>query len=631
MLAEGVTEADICANHPRPSPEDVRIRGDRQVMHGSTPPRTVVSNMNRPMISATRGAVGGLVVALLALDGCSGSAARAVRPTAPTFANATGSATCKVEEGRNEPFIVDWPAEKRSDLEVAAKQRIPVVAYGCNSLRLLTECEVEGTYSFVGVTEKEEVIRLADSDEVRANLPFSGAALAGKLSADLQRGSTVDIAFAIIGKRVSAKARVERPSLRGECSGATHFVRSTTVGAFTMQVSTRGKIRAAADVFGFSASGDSASSRDAQSRDGDLTACRTSTSEATEPVSKCGAPLRLELRPIREAESASTAEPSVGKAAARESAFADVLPHACPTGLVADDAGKCARPTASAPHVCTPGNASDCEEQCKRGSSTSCALFARMLQLGRGTKQDLARALTLYDGACKAGAMPACGRLGELLVAAKHPDEGVTLMKRSCEGGWVDGCNLLGTYLTASGQAGKVDVFALFKRSCAGGAAEGCWSLGTLFQEGVGVRKNDADALGYFSLACDGGARLGCASYAKAIDEGRGTTSDPIKAASVLQSSCERGFSDSCSALGAMYFQGHGVSKDVAKGVSLLQRACDSEDRGSCFVLGQRFANGIGVTADSARASTLYERACEGGIDLACRAAIDLRGRGGRP
>ncbi len=562
-------------------------------------------------------------LALLTFGCGSGSAASSVRPPPPTFASATSSATCKVEEGRNEPFIVDWPADKRTDLEVAAKQRIPVVAYSCNSLRVLPECEVDGTYAFVGVTEKEEVIRLADSDEVRANLPFSGSALAGKLSADLQRGSTIDIAFAIIGKRVSTKARVERPSLRGECNGATHFVRATTVGAFAMQVSTRGKVRAAVDVFGFSASGDSASSRDTQSRDGELAACRTSSADASEAALKCAAPLRLELRPIREATNPSGD-------AARESRFADVIPHACPTGLVSDDAGKCARPTATAPHVCTPGNAADCEEQCTRGSATSCALFARMLQLGRGAKQDLGRALTLYDSACKAGAMPACGRLGELLVAAKHP-EGVTLMKRSCEAGWVDGCNLLGTYLTASGQAGKGDVFALFKRSCAGGAAEGCWSLGTLFQEGVGVRKNDAEALGYFALGCDGGARLGCVSYAKFIDEGRGTTSDPAKAVAILESSCERGFSDACSALAAMYFQGRGVAKDAVKGISLLQRACDGDDRGSCFVLGQRVATGVGVTADAARAATLYERACEGGIDLACRAALDLRGGVSRP
>ena len=152
-------------------------------------------------------------LALLALGAC-GQGARALRPDSPTFASATHSSSCVISEGRNEPFIVDWPADKRSDLEVAVKQKIPVVAYDCDHLRVLPDCELGGGYQFIGVTEKEEVIQLEDSDEVRGNLPFSGAGLVAKAGAELQRGSTIDIAYAIIGKRVSSRPRVARRCLR---------------------------------------------------------------------------------------------------------------------------------------------------------------------------------------------------------------------------------------------------------------------------------------------------------------------------------------------------------------------------------------------------------------------------------
>jgi TPR repeat protein len=58
-----------------------------------------------------------------------------------------------------------------------------------------------------------------------------------------------------------------------------------------------------------------------------------------------------------------------------------------------------------------------------------------------------------------------------------------------------------------------------------GGDAEGCWSLGMLFEQGLGVRQNDMEAMHAYELACDGGAKLGCVSVAKMIDTGRGAAS----------------------------------------------------------------------------------------------------------
>lgn len=567
------------------------------------------------------------------VSACVGGAAQVARPKEKTFDDVMSREGCTLGAGRNEPFVVDWPADKRSDLEVALKQRIPVVSYDCKQLRVLDECELDGSYRFVGVTQKEEAVRLDNSDEVRANLPFSGAGLVGKLGGELERGSTIDIAFSIIGKRTSTRARVARDQLRGECAGATHFVRGMTLGAFAMSVGTRAKVVAVADVFQVAGGkAGSASSRDAKSRDGDLAACKTSTPDADAPTPQCGAVIKLDLRTIGAPENTPAAVPSqpTGKPAAGASPLPpDATPVVCPFGLVATELGTCAHASPATPHVCNPTDPSECEAECGRGSATSCALFARMLQLGNGVKKDDARAVKLYDQACAKGSMPACGRLGELFLAAKHDDEGGALLKRSCEAGWVTACDLLGKHLLVRGA--KTDVFALFKRACDGGDAEGCWSLGLLFREGLGVRQNDAESIRHFQLACEGGAKLGCVDFAKLLDAGRGAPADTPRAVRLLEGSCDRGFSDACDALSLWHFTGHGVAKDVAKGVVLLQRACDGTAHAACFVLGQRYENGVGVTRDPARALPLYERACSSGFVPACEAALALKPKPATP
>jgi uncharacterized protein len=545
-----------------------------------------------------------------------------VRPPAPTFADATGSTSCAIAQGRNEPFIVDWPADKRSDLDVALKQRIPVVAYDCNQLRLLTDCELEGSYKFIGVTEKEEVVRLEGTDELHANLPFSAF---GRVGGAVDRGLVIDVAYAIVGKSSSSRAKVRAPELHGECAGATHFIRGMTLGAFAMKRNAHGTVGAAADFFGQGvASAQSSDSRNAESRDGDLSSCKSSSASAEGPPAQCGAAIKLELRAIEPAMAEGGAGPA--KAVDPDS-VPDLIPVACPAGLVPTDQDRCVHPSDGAPHLCTPHDPVDCDRQCSRGSAASCSLLARMLQLGDGIAKDPMRAVTLYAKACDAGTAPACGRLGEALLTSPKEPDGVSLLGKSCSSGWIRACTILGNHEVRAHGAKNVDVYAILRRACDAGDASGCWTLGQMFTEGLGVAKNEAEALRYYRASCEGDAKLGCSSYAQALDAGRGTAPDPAAAVKLLHGSCERGFSSSCDTLSLWYFQGHAVPRDLAKGVELLQRACDGTGSGSCLVLGQRYERGIDVPKDPKRALALYDAACTRGLEIACMAELNLRKR----
>lgn len=48
-----------------------------------------------------------------------------------------------------------------------------------------------------------------------------------------------------------------------------------------------------------------------------------------------------------------------------------------------------------------------------------------------------------------------------------------------------------------------------------GGDAAGCNFLGMAYQDGKGVRLDDAEALKYYEKACDLKEKMGCDNYAK--------------------------------------------------------------------------------------------------------------------
>jgi hypothetical protein len=187
----------------------------------------------------------GCFTAMIAATACTGGVGQAIRPDDPTYAAAASAGgRCLTPSSREAPLVVDWDLQSRGDLEVAMKRGIAVVAYDCKTLRVLPDCRVKGGYSFLGVTVKEQLLRLENADEVKANLPFSGAVLGAKLGASMARGSTLDVALVVIGKRVASRGTLTGAQLAGQCAGATHFVRAATVGAFVVKTGTRGKASA---------------------------------------------------------------------------------------------------------------------------------------------------------------------------------------------------------------------------------------------------------------------------------------------------------------------------------------------------------------------------------------------------
>src|SRR5262249_10720227 len=104
--------------------------------------------------------LGVIFVSAACASGCRpGGAAEAIRPADPTAAAALGETECRDVLSSAEPLVVDWKPEQRGDLEESMHDGVAVVAYSCQGLRLLKDCHIEGSYGFLGMTRREQVVR----------------------------------------------------------------------------------------------------------------------------------------------------------------------------------------------------------------------------------------------------------------------------------------------------------------------------------------------------------------------------------------------------------------------------------------------------------------------------------------
>jgi TPR repeat protein len=539
--------------------------------------------------------------AVLLTAGCGGaqSVAGHVRPQETTAAQALGEpeldeAACLDVSRGGRPLVVDLKPEQRGDLEVSMSQGIAIVGYDCKGLTLLPDCSAEGSYGFKGVVLKQQVIRLSDADEIKTNLPLSGATLAAKLEAELERGTTLDLATALVGNVTSTRMRLDRSELVGMCTGATHFVRAANIGAFAMQTGTEAEVASAAQVFGVGASGGSQSSKLTRVEDGRLEECRKANPDSAAPPGNCQALIRLRLLPILAEAAPSAAAPvaatppvAANAATVAETDEEDLDEEVCPEGLVFSE-GKCVAKEKTKLHVCDPANVDECRAECEKNEPTSCAHYARALKKGTGITADLAAAAKTYGQACELDHAGACSELGILTAQGQgvpqSDEQAVTLFERACQLGEANGCFNLGTmYYDGIGVTKDAKrAFELFEQACNAGKAAGCINVGIAYDDGDGVEQNPQEALKLFKRACEGDEPVGCFNLAFMHAKGSGTTVDQGQATRYYDRACELGHAKGCEQLARRYLEGNGVEKDEAKAAELKQKACELGEQKAC-------------------------------------------------
>jgi formylglycine-generating enzyme required for sulfatase activity len=248
------------------------------------------------------------VLVLGALTSCGGGKQASQSVRAPEL-DLTGESRCSVERSQSKPLIVEWPSADRLELESNVGQGLVVVRYvGCE-MSLLSRCSVSAGYVYHGATRDHDRVEMKDEDDLYANLPVYAAKFEGKL----RRSGRLTVDMNLVGRFEAERANVTTADLRGDCSGATHFVYGVTVGAFDFYAGGKAEIGGQVGIGGIGAGAQSQAERETLTTAGDEGACSRATTADRAPPEGCGALIRIEVVPIRAStspgEQASSPEP----------------------------------------------------------------------------------------------------------------------------------------------------------------------------------------------------------------------------------------------------------------------------------------------------------------------------------
>jgi hypothetical protein len=194
------------------------------------------------------------------------------------------------------PLIIEWAATDRASLESRLRRGLVVVRYEGCVVEVLRDCAAPaGGYDYLGITRKNDQISIRTTDELYANMPLTAVELEAKLA----KAGELNVSMALVGNYEAQRARFDISELQGRCQGATHVVAAAQVGAFAFYTGAAAEIGTEIEVENVAGvGGRSTASRDILNRDGDATACESSTPNDTAPPNECGALLRLELSAI---------------------------------------------------------------------------------------------------------------------------------------------------------------------------------------------------------------------------------------------------------------------------------------------------------------------------------------------
>ncbi|MEX1367330.1 MAG: hypothetical protein AB1Z98_29655 [Nannocystaceae bacterium] len=222
--------------------------------------------------------------------------------TTPDLAEQTGQSKCGVRASAAKPLVVEWPAADRAALEARATRGLVAVRYQGCEMEVMTNCTVDGAYSYLGLNMKREGVRIKSMDELYAQLPVGAVALEGKL----ERAGQLNVDMVIIGRKEAERSEFNERDLQGRCTEATHVITGLTVGAFSFYAGASAEIGAGVKVGNIGAGAASGSEREVLKQDGDEDSCGGANQDDMDAPQGCGALLRVEVVPIDRIFGAST-------------------------------------------------------------------------------------------------------------------------------------------------------------------------------------------------------------------------------------------------------------------------------------------------------------------------------------
>lgn len=195
--------------------------------------------------------------------------------TAPTMEGATGESKCSVRSSAAKPLVVEWPAAERAALEARAARGLVAVRYEGCEMEVLTNCTAAGAYSYLGLNQKREGVKIKNADELYAQLPVGAAGLEAKL----ERSGQLNVDMVIIGRKEADRSEFNERDLDGRCDDATHVITGLTVGAFSFYTGASAGVGAGVKIGQVGVGASSSSDQEVLKQDGNEDSCAMAEQE----------------------------------------------------------------------------------------------------------------------------------------------------------------------------------------------------------------------------------------------------------------------------------------------------------------------------------------------------------------
>lgn len=162
------------------------------------------------------------------------------------------------------------------------------------------------------------------------------------------------------------------------------------------------------------------------------------------------------------------------------------------------------------------------------------------------------------------------------------------------------------------------------KKGCQSGDADKCYSAALQLLNGVGVDKDEEEAIDFLKKSCTSDPLKGCLELGKLYFEGNGVKKSTKQAKAFLEKSCNGGLGDACAMLGIV-IQSEKPKEFSAKAMDLIKKSCEKQESGfGCYALAQSFE----AKRNYPKALELYDAGCELGSPMACLRASEIYGDG---
>lgn len=203
---------------------------------------------------------------------------------------------------------------------------------------------------------------------------------------------------------------------------------------------------------------------------------------------------------------------------------------------------------------------------------------------------------------------------------ASNEHAAVTYLKRAEEAGSSLAMIDLGT-LYGNGKMGfrknQEKAFHLFLKAANAGNAVGQFNLGVSYGGGLGVGRDDSEAVKWYRKAAEQGHVHAQANLGRRYYHGVGVHKDPQEAIKWFRAAASGGCGEAWVDLGDCYYFGVGIKQDYAEAAKCYRAAAVQGNVEAQYNLGECYQNGHGVERNYVDAVKWYRNAAEGGFAVA--------------